>query len=169
MQAATAHGKPPMALADFKIPLATIEEIRKRDPNNGHVPYYSSLIQRWLENPDALNEEIHNGYYRYLELVGLLPASITHTGPEANFCYVRPWGFCTQRTAWINHQMAWDYLRWAVKADPAARRVDLAHALDHARECLCLRPEGFVQGKPTALIVADVERELGVPHKACEK
>ena len=168
-QAATLHRMPPLALADFKAPLATIEELRKRDPNNGNVPYYSALVQRWIEKPDQLSEEIHNGYYRYLELVQLLPASITHTGPEANYCYVRPWGFCTQRTAWINHQMAWDYVRWAAKADPATRRIDLGHALDHARESLCLRPEGFVQGKSTALMIAEIEQELGAPHKPCKK
>jgi hypothetical protein len=169
VQAATLHRAPPLVLADFKTPLATIEELRKRDPNNGNVPYYSAVIQRWIEKPGAMSEEIHNGYYRYLELVQLLPASITRTGPEAKFCHVRPWGFCTQRTAWINHQMAWDFLRWADKADPATRRIQLGHALNHARASLCLRAEGFVQGKSTALMVAEIERELGTPPVPCQK
>jgi hypothetical protein len=168
-QAAVQHRRRPLTLADFKAPLATIEELSKLEKNNGHVPYFSALIQRYLETPEELSEQVHDGYYRYLELVDLLPSSITRTGPAANFCYTRPLGFCTQRTAWIHHQMALDHLAWAAKADDAARRVNLGHALNHARAALCLRPEGFLQIKSTALIVAEVERELAVPHQACPK
>ena len=163
------HRHPPLALADFKVPLATIDEIRKRDPNNGHPPYFTALIERYLQTPGQLTDHVHEGFFRYLELVDLLPASLTRTGPEGNFCYVRPWGFCTQRTAYIHHQMALDYVQWAAKADPASRRQSLQHALDHARATLCLRPDGFVQGKQTSLIVSEIEQQLGVPPQPCPK
>ncbi len=169
-QAVTDHRIPPLSLDAFKAPLATIEEIRKLDPSSGHVPYYSATIERWLEKPGELTDASHRGYFRYLELVGILPVTITHTGSEARLCYDRPWGFCSQRTAWINHQLAWDYFRWAAKADPATRRTYLARALDYARQALCLHPPaGFDQGKPTALMISEIEHELGAPPQTCPK
>lgn len=169
VRAATEHRMPPLKLDAFTASFATIAEIRKLDANNGNDFYYSSQIQRWLEPADQLTEQAHDGYFRYLEAVDRLPAAIAETGPEQSYCYGRPWGFCTQRTAWINHQLAYDYYRWAAKATGEAKRVHLGRVIRYGRAALCLRAEGFSQGEATTIMVAAAERELGEPHKTCAK
>lgn len=149
-QAATDLQSPPLPRAAFARPLATIEEIRALDPNNGHVQYFTGTIARWMDRPGIPSDASHQAYFRYLELAEAVGASVARTGPGSRWCYDRPWGICTERTAWINHQLAWDYYRWAAAAsDPARRRLYYQRAQRYAREAIRLFPEGFDQGLPT--------------------
>jgi hypothetical protein len=169
MKTVTELRSPPLDLVAFAGPRATIDEIRKLDPNNGNDFYYSSLIQRWLQPRGQLTEQAHEGYFAYIEAVSHIPSAIARTDDEQSYCYTRPWGFCSQRTAWINHQLAYDYYGWAAKATGEARRVQLGRVLKYGRAALCLRPDGFSQGESTTIMVAAAERELGEPHQACPK
>ncbi len=169
VKTATEHRSPPLEPDALASADATIKEIRKLDSNNGNAHYYSSLVDRWRKPADQLDEQAHEGYFLYLERVKDLPAAIAQTGPEQKYCYSRPWGYCTQRTAWIEHQLAYDYFRWAAKATGDARRLHLQRVLKYGRASLCLRPEGFAQGEDTAIMVAASERELGEPHEPCPK
>ncbi len=151
-QAATDLQSPPLSRAALARPLATVEEIRALDANNGHVQFFTGAIARWMDRPGIPSDASHQAYFRYLELAEAVGGSVARTGPGSRWCYDRPWGICTERTAWINHQLAWDYYRWAAAGDPARRRLYYQRAQRYAREAIRLFPGGFDQGLPTHAI-----------------
>lgn len=146
-------GSPPLRREAFVRPLATIEEIRTLDPNNGHVQYFTGAIARWMSRPGVPAEASHQAFFRYLELVGRVDPSVASTPPGGRWCYDRPWGICSERTAWINHQLAWDYFRAAAAIEEEGpRRSRYLRARQYALEALRLFPTGFDQGLPTGEI-----------------
>lgn len=160
IQQTITNRSPPLSRGDFAKPLATIEEIRAIDRNNGNIPYFLSVIARWMAPLNQPSEMSHDGFYRYLELEQMMPKSITQTPPETEWCYARPFGYCTQRTAWVNHQLAWDFYRWAqADKEPAVREEHFRRAANYARTSLKLfPPNGFDQGMPDKAILANSHR-----------
>jgi transcriptional regulator with XRE-family HTH domain len=161
VQSATANARPPLPESRFAKARAIIAQIEKIDPRNGTVFYYRATIERWLEDPRELGERSHDQFFRYLEYEAALPRAVAATGQSLEQCYERPFGYCSQRTAYVENTLAYDALRQARQAATPELRLDrYGKALTYAKAVLALRPEGFEQGVPTRLMVKEAEQAI---------
>jgi hypothetical protein len=159
-----------------------INIILKLDPRNGNGLYYSGEIKRiknqslfteqscvrpeeLAESPNALDPYEHD-FYRYLDIEKTLPDNETTGDYSAEACYSRPSGFCPQRTAWVNHLLANDLFEEAkLTVDPKTKADKFRRAIEHAKAAINLyrdpiQNEGFVQCKPTTVLIAEAKAAL---------
>ena len=82
----------------------------------------------------------HVAYRRYLQVESSIP--VNQRDGDAESCYARGRGYCTERTAWINHQMANDLYDLALKDKREdVKRERLKLVKQHAEACIALRPK----------------------------
>ena len=110
--------------------------IQELDESNGHALYYAGEAFRCLRN----RTDMRGVLQRYLAEATQRADSVDGAAAQ---CYQRPHGYCGERTEWINHLMANDYLADADTA-PQGRRTDLLlTAYKYERHVLETRSLGF--------------------------
>ena len=131
--------------------------LQRIDDQNGHAFYFSGEMRRRLGRPD----ESHQFFYRYFEQQATLKDAHRDGGAGAEVCYDRPRGYCAQRSGWVHHLLASDfYNKGLVSQDRAEKRVQFEKASQQAAASLEDFPEGFVQEKPTKVLLALAAEEL---------
>jgi hypothetical protein len=135
---ATEYARPPLDRSDLAEVLKSIETLRQLDPNNGYAHYYAGEAKRWM----GLREASHRDFYRYLSYFenSLFAGETPAVDLEAS--YRRGHGYCSERTAWIHHLLAFDL--WSSRRCKRDLGL-LQHALHHAEAALAHHPGGFVQ------------------------
>jgi hypothetical protein len=145
--------------ADFARAEALVEALKGIDQHSGHVWYFAGEIKRiqnraaftpkscfrgWPANEIGSLETYQQDFHRYLEIALSLPALETGGDSGSETCYLRPKGYCVQRTAWIYHLFANDfYLHALALTDRRDRIAALTRAAQHVSEARKYRrPEG---------------------------
>jgi hypothetical protein len=118
------------AVVDFAQLLAAI------DQGNGHAFYFEGEGYRCL----ARRTDMRGSFRRYLQVANHHPES---KQGDAYACSQRPAGYCGERTEWVSHIMANDYLREARTGQRAQAVTSLASAFDYEERVLSTRPKGF--------------------------
>ena len=166
---------------DFTHTRMALEHLKGIDVRNGHYWYFKGEVSRFLmfypqrfengcvkdfgvEGPDAIGS-YQDDFLKYIELEHVLPPEQTKGGMDREVCRIRPNGFCVQRTAWINHLLANDYYREALRQNDAImRKFRLQHALESINEAhQYIRPTrgtGFPQRIDSAALKQLIEQEL---------
>lgn len=110
------------------------------DRNNGHALYYAGESKR----KQGVLGGRHQDFNKYLEVEEKLPPEARGNSTDQEVCYEEPRGYCKQRTAWIQHLLAKDYLEMGRKeTDREKKREALHTALKRAHEALDNFPGGF--------------------------
>lgn len=103
-------------------------------PENGHSLYYMGEVHRVRRNL----EDMRGAFKRYLAKSHVMPESRVGVAAE---CYERASGYCGERTAWIDHMMANDTYRSALRLSDGPERVrEMERAWDFANDALEIRP-----------------------------
>lgn len=149
------YAKGATGVPNFAKPREDIAAIRALDRNNATALYYEGEILR-RSNPalfdghgcpkqsdsaiPELNLESYEDQFRlYLDNMSSLPAAQTGGRQEAAICYSRANGYCVQRTAWIYHLLANDFLVMAeATRDPLRRKAMDDGAYRFAEEAIAL-------------------------------
>jgi len=171
----------------FRAVEAQIDVIRDLDPTNGHALYYAGEVAR-VQNktlfisksclmPDKLaagHQELHvfhNDFTRYLDIERALAAEDKGGDYSAELCYSRARGYCPQRTAWVRHLLANDLLEEGIlSSQKDVREEKLRAAIGHAEIARKLYRDdngrqGFIQCKPTDVVIAEANRLLSPRRK----
>ncbi len=171
----------------FRAVEAQIDVIRNLDPANGHALYYAGEVRR-VQNkslfssksclmPDQLaagRQELHvfhNDFTRYLDIERALAAEDKGGDYSAELCYSRVKGYCPQRTAWVRHLLANDLLEEGILSSQRnVREEKLRAAIGHAEIARKLYRDdngrlGFIQCKPTDVVIAEANRLLSSRRK----
>jgi hypothetical protein len=83
---------------------------------------------------------MRGAFREYLQLADHHPEALVG---EARQCYLTATGYCAERTAWIYHLLAWDFLNEG-RTCPRDRAAGvLGTAFYYERELLKMRPSGF--------------------------
>ena len=166
---------------DFSSAERDIQELSRLDPENGHAWYYAGEIKRVKNTqrfttkgcPNILASEdsfsfdpYREDFYRYIEHEKTLAQSEKGGSMGRAICYERPGGYCNQRTGWIHHLLANDFLVEASSiASSSTRKEKLGRALAHGKQALNYYQDnqdkpGFEQCTPTTKIIESVQTEL---------
>lgn len=138
--------KPPLSADDFTSVLNLINAIQQMDTNNGHAHYYSAEVKRWMN----LREESHQDFYRYLDYASTLSDVLKNGGTSVEECYRRADGYCRQRTGWIHHLIALDFLSKGRRENNDRIKLSLFESsLNHANAAIEYFPGGFIHHTPT--------------------
>lgn len=130
----------PPAQRDFTHTDELVKLILDIDGNNGHGLYYAGEAKR----KQGVIGGRHQDFDKYLEIEEHLPREERETPLDQEACYERPKGYCKQRTAWIQHLLATDYLEMGrQETDREKRRDDFQTALRRSQEALANFPGGF--------------------------
>lgn len=125
---------------DFTHTNELVKLILDIDRNNGHGLYYSGEAKR----KQGIIGGRHHDFYTYLGVEEHLPKEERDTSIDQEACYERPKGYCKQRTAWIEHLLATDYLAMGrEETDREKKRDDFQTAIRRAHEALANFPGGF--------------------------
>jgi hypothetical protein len=154
---ATDRKKPPLSAESFKRMDDRVDCLLANDPRNGHALYYRGTAYRWQGN----FAEAEKYFNRYIEYEAGQHPIVREGDPTTKACYDAPHGYCRQRTAWILHQLANDYLKAALDGKEPARNCRRSVRL--ASSSLQLRAEGFDgadQGTETLKIAARCKQVL---------
>jgi hypothetical protein len=165
---------------DFGEAEKTLSALKKLEPENGHVYYYSGEIKRvnkpdfftaksctkTLSKGEAKNLQIfQEDFYLYREGVLKRSALLTNPDTRSETCYSERSGYCAQRTAWIFHLLANDFYQEAMALEGSERLADLQQAQRFMGEALKYqRPEGgegFDQCISSPLLRDKINQELG--------
>jgi hypothetical protein len=116
------------------------------DPNDGSALYYKGEVQRLLRRRSLMRENF-NLYLTHASAPG-----VTEPG-------LRALGYFDERTAWINHLLANDFLCEALQAasDPVGQRVLFQRVEDKVKQVRAYRRQGLDAGE-TTLSTASLER-----------
>jgi len=147
----------------FTVSPAIVKFMLEVDPDNGHGLYYDGTLTRWMHmdnRSSVMFLESHIAFRRYLQI----EPSIAERDGDGEACYARGRGYCAERTAWINHQMANDLFQLAGRSTGAdAKRENLRLAKHHAEACIKVRPACFsavLQGIPANQLIARANEQL---------
>jgi hypothetical protein len=106
------------------------------DQGNGHALYFEGEGYRTL----GQRTNMRGAFRRYLQIADHHPES---TNGDAYSCSARPAGYCGERTEWVSHLMANDYLRQARTGPRGQAFTSLTSAFDYEKRVLSTRPKGF--------------------------
>jgi hypothetical protein len=120
----------------FESVLDLTDIIRTVDADNGHALYYAGEAYRRIHNRTDLREALQH----YLAEAGRQRDALDG---DAARCYERPHGYCAERTAWVNHLMANDYLDEAGAPFRSIDRDALLTSFRYEHHVLQIRPLGF--------------------------
>ncbi len=156
---------------------ARVAALRTLDPANGHAWYFAGESAR-LGNPTLftfsgcvrpLAEPVDlDGYQRdfnrYLDVARTVPKNASDDS-SGLYCYTLANGYCTQRTAWVQHLLANDlYEEARVATDSADRAAKLSRARAYVAEATkWRRPDGqvgFEQCRDTIQLQRAIDDEL---------
>jgi hypothetical protein len=132
------------------------------DQDNGHGLYYFGEVWnvRSIQDPARevyLRARMREAFRRYLSVERNLADS--EKDGTAAACYLRSKGYCAERTAWINHLMAIDFLRMARNESDRDTKIKmLRDARDFVEADLSFG--GFDQIVPSTVLKQKVEYEL---------
>jgi len=151
--------KPPFDNTHFEPSLDVIYVIRKLEGNkNGHALTIGGEILRTIDHPDSDAQ-----FYAYLEHEKLS----TRNGLIGSGECRTPEGYCRERTAWIFHQLARDFLQQGKRLKAAGKheaeyRQKFIEASKHACTAIKLFPDdGFTQVPTTRTVQRELHEELG--------
>jgi hypothetical protein len=131
------------------------------DQGNGHAFYFEGEGYRSM----ARRTDMRGAFRRYLQVADHHPES---RQGDAYTCSQRPAGYCGERTEWVSHLMANDYLRQARTGLPAQAVTSLASALDYERRVLSTRPKGFeLEGTmaSSCAVLQEIASQLAMLHQ----
>lgn len=130
------------------------------DANNGSGLYFAGEVWRVRAKREpakavAWRERMREHFWRYVDAEKTLPSAQRDGKSEA--CYRRAKGFCAERTAWVSHLMAIDYLQQADEAGNVSARAEfLRRAADFVGTDVAYG--GFDQVVPTV----ELQRRIDV-------
>jgi hypothetical protein len=166
---------------DFSESEKDVKEILSLDPANGHGIYYSGELKRIANRnlfkgdcviPGALKSEAgelefyDDDFNHYLDVERGLPAEERAGGVTSEACYARPSGYCSERTAWINHLLANDMYGEAMMSnDPMVQAEEFQRALGYANKAAELHQDeqhnpGFANCISTSSLIRQVQEKL---------
>ena len=132
------------------------------DNYNGHGLYYSGEVWRARAAQDPKRAEsskarMREHFFAYLDAEPRLPNE-ERTG-KAAACYLRAKGYCAERTAWISHLLAIDYLEQSASAtEKDAKLARLRRAAYFVKKDLAFG--GFDQIVASAVLKRKITDEL---------
>lgn len=149
-------------LQDFDCVLNLATVLLEVDQNNGHGLYFSGEVWRAEAKRNLIQADISRGkmrsfFFRYLDYEPNLTPS--DRDGNADVCYERENGYCAERTAWINHLMAYDFYQ---QAQATAKKENKIHYLQRAMKFVKndLKFGGFDQIIPSPTLKHDIQEEL---------
>jgi hypothetical protein len=131
------------------------------DQGNGHAFYFEGEGYRSM----GQRTDMRGAFRRYLQVADHHPES---RQGDAYSCSQRPAGYCGERTEWVSHLMAIDYLRQARTGPRAQALTSLATSFDYERRVLSTRHKGFeLEGTmPSSCVVLQgIANELAMLHQ----
>jgi hypothetical protein len=131
--------------------------LTKLDRNNGHGLYFSGEIDWHRRRADHGQTQ----FYAYLEEEQRLAPQFR--GDTSMAACRGPKGYCQQRTAWINHLLANDFYKQALKEEEAGRDARATWNTVFLHTCTSeklFNGIGFNQLTPTAMIEQETEKRL---------
>ena len=134
----------------------TIRFMLTVDPKNGHALYFNGQAKRARKMPGSGQHD----FFQYLEVEEGLSEEERGGSTAREVCYQRPRGYCKQRTAWIQHLLANDFI---LEANKAKNCEFFRISLNYVVKALTNFPSGFSgegQGIPTKTILKDAESAL---------
>jgi len=129
------------------------------DPNNGHALYYNGQEKRARKMLGSSQED----FFKYLEVEHGLPDSERGGSTLRKECYDRAKGFCKQRTAWIQHLLANDFIEEAKITKGCA---SFQTAREYAKQALA-NYNGEFHGDGQGIPTMDVLRMSDDGLKSC--
>ena len=166
---------------DFTQSEKDVKEILSLDPANGHGIYYSGELKRVGNRslfkgdcliPGALKGEAgelefyDDDFNHYLDVERGLPAEERGGGVTSEACYARSSGYCSERTAWINHLLANDMYGEAMRStDTVVQHEELQRALGYANKAAELYQDeqhnaGFANCISTTSLIRQAQEKL---------
>jgi hypothetical protein len=152
--------KPPFSTSDFEASEDIIYVLQKLETNkNGHALYIGGEILWALRHPDSESQ-----FYMYLEQENKYNTRNGVIGAEQ--CRT-PEGYCRERTAWIFHQLARNFLEQGNGLKAAGKpeqeyKEKFAEALKHACSAIKLFPgHGFSQPPSTRSLERSLYEGIG--------
>jgi hypothetical protein len=113
-----------------------VDLLRAIDHENGHALYFRGELYRVLRQ----RTDMRGAFREYLQLADHYPEALVG---DARQCYLRPTGYCAERTEWISHLLAQDFLNEG-RTCPRDRAAGvLGTAFYYEGEVLKMRPQGF--------------------------
>jgi hypothetical protein len=159
-----------------------VNDILKLDPSNGIALYYSGEIQRATDPQSLFTSKgciipeklaayggtldvYQNAFLRYIDIERAVKDKGLPDDFSSEACYPpkNTFGYCAQRTAWINHLLANDLYAEVVslKEDRPTKLDKLQRALEYSRAALKYRDEnknpGFLQCTPTTALMSKIQ------------
>lgn len=146
---------------DFSNVVSIYNFLIEIDPNDGSALYYKGEVQRLLRRRYLMRENFH------LYLTHAPAPGIAQPG-------LRALGYFDERTGWIHHLLANDFLCEALQTvDPIGRSDVLRLVGNHVRKVKDYRRQGFIAGE-TTLSTETLERTTRegldrIPKPKCPK